>query len=180
MAAYDLVLAKMKPVGAAPLQALGSAKVSKKKRKQPEPDAVPAAIIADKLHIDQVADKLSSKKEKKTKKTKAAAAAFAEASTESQNESVAQTAVAQPAVVQVMTTQQPHRARGRHVGRYHKTTAAKKAGSYSKSDLAAILGVDSFPTAAPVALAAAQASSSDEQVSTWVLTSHMLRCIAQH
>ncbi|KAL0019423.1 hypothetical protein WJX79_001432 [Trebouxia sp. C0005] len=49
--------------------------------------------------------------------------------------------------------------------RYHKTTAAKKAGAYSKSDLAAILGVDSFPTAAPVSVTAA-AQSSEEQESS--------------
>ena len=54
-----------------------------------------------------------------------------------------------------------------HVGRYHKSTAAKKAGGYSKSDLAAILGLDSFPAAAPVAAVTAApraSSSSDEQV----------------
>ena len=168
MAAYDLVLAKMKSVGAASLPAKVSAKASKKKRKQPEPDTAPASAAAQQLATELVTDQPVSKKDKKSKKAKASAAA----STETSTEPPVQGGVPPKVMVQVTTVLEPASAqqpRNRHVGRYHKTAAAKKAGSYSKSDLAAILGVDSFPTAAPMSVAAA-AQSSEEQVCTRLLT----------
>ncbi len=167
MAAYDLVLAKMKSVGAASLPAKVSAKASKKKRKQPEPDAAPASAAAQQQATEPVTDKPVSKKDKKRKKAKASAAA----STETYTELPLQGTVPPKVMVQATTVQEPASAqqpRNRHVGRYHKTAAAKKAGSYSKSDLAAILGVDSFPTAAPVSVTAA-AQSSEEQVCSRLL-----------
>jgi len=173
MAAYDLVLAKMKSVGAASLPSKVSAKASKKKRKQPEPDTAPASATAQQLATDPVTEQPVSKKDKKRKKAKASAAT----STETSTESSLQGTVLPTVMVQVTTVQEPAPAqqpRNRHVGRYHKTAAAKKAGSYSKSDLAAILGVDSFPTAAPVSVTAV-AQSSEEQVCTRLLT--MEHCI---
>ncbi|DBA74842.1 TPA: hypothetical protein ACH3X2_009183 [Trebouxia sp. C0005] len=164
MAAYDLVLAKMKSVGAASLPAKVSAKASKKKRKQIEPDAAPASAAAQQQATEPLTDKPVSKKDKKRKKAKASA----NASIETCTELPLQGTVPPKVLVQIATVQQPasaQRARNRHVGRYHKTTAAKKAGAYSKSDLAAILGVDSFPTAAPVSVTAA-AQSSEEQESS--------------
>lgn len=175
MAAYDLVLAKMKSVGAASLPAKVSAKASKKKRKQPEQDAAPASAAAQQLATEPLTDKPISKKDKKRKKAKASAAA----STETYTESSLQGTVPPKVTVQVTTVQEPapaQRARNRHVGRYHKTAAAKKAGSYSKSDLAAILGVDSFPTAAPVSVTAA-AQSSEEQVCSKLLTVNTATCL---
>lgn len=168
MAAYDLVLAKMKSVGAASLPAKASAKVSKKKRKQPEPDAAPASAAAQQVATELGTDQPVSKRDKKSKKAKASVAASTETCTESSLQGTAPSTV----LVQVTTVQEPALAqqpRNRHVGRYHKTAAAKKAGSYSKSDLAAILGVDSFPTAAPVSITAV-AQSSEEQVCTRLLT----------
>ena len=168
MAAYDLVLAKMKSVGAASLPAKVSAKGSKKKRKQPEPDAAPASAAAQQLATQPLTDRPVSKKAKKRKKAKASVAA----SIETYTESPLQRTVPPKIMVQATTVQEPASAqqpRNRHVGRYHKTAAAKKAGSYSKSDLAAILGVDSFPTAAPVSVSAV-AQSSEEQVCTRLLT----------
>ena len=169
MAAYDLVLAKMKSVGAASLPAKVSATASKKKRKQPEPDAAPAAsAAAQQLATEPLTDKPVSKKHKKRMKAKASEAA----STETYTERPLQRTVPPKIMVQATTVQEPASAqqpRNRHVGRYHKTAAAKKAGSYSKSDLAAILGVDSFPIAAPVSVIAA-AQPSEEQVCTRLLT----------
>ena len=168
MAAFDLVLARMKSVGAASLPAKVSAKGSKKKRKQPEPDAAPASAAAQQLATEHLTDKPVSKKDKKRKKAKASVAA----SIETYTESPLQRTVPPKIMVQATTVQEPASAqqpRNRHVGRYHKTAAAKKAGSYSKSDLAAILGVDSFPTAAPVSVIAA-AQPSEEQVCTRLLT----------
>ncbi len=168
MAAYDLVLAKMKSIGAVSLPANVSAKVSKKKRKQPEPDAAPASAAAQQPATEPLIDKQTIKKDKKRKKAKAAAAT----STETSTESSLQGTVLPKVVVQVTSVLEPAPAqqpRNRHVGRYHKTAAAKKAGSYSKSDLAAILGVDSFPTAAPMSVTAA-AQSPEEQVCSRLLT----------
>ncbi|DBA89430.1 TPA: hypothetical protein ACH3X1_004065 [Trebouxia sp. C0004] len=164
MAAYDLVLAKMKSVGAASLPAKVSSKASKEKRKQPEPDAAPASATAQQQATEPLTDTPISKKDKKRKKAKASAAA----STETYTESPLQETVLPIAGVQVTSVQEPapaQRARNRHVGRYHKTAAAKKAGSYSKSDLAAILGVDSFPTAAPVSVTAVAQSSEEQELS---------------
>ena len=176
MAAYDLVLAKMKSVGAASVPVQGSAKLNKKKRKQPEPSALPAIVTAAQGTTDQDTDAASSKKKKK-RKAKAAADV-----TDNQTQSTAQAVVAPKAValsntVQQLAPAQAPRARGRHVGRYHKTTAAKKAGSYSKSDLAAILGVDSFPSAIVMpSVAAAQPSSSADQVSLLGIYFPVLDC----
>lgn len=178
MAAYDLVLAKMKSVGAATLPAEPSAKSNKSKRKQPEAPSGPPVPVADKSASAEPNGTSQSKKGKRKKKDKALSAAT-DASTISSaanNSMASPTAtagltVAPVAIVPDVAEAKPQaiRARGRHIGRYHKTTAAKKAGAYSRSDLAAILGVDSLPAAAvapiTVAAAATQPASSDEQVS---------------
>ena len=158
----------MKSVGAASLPAKVSATASKKKRKQPEPDAAPASAAAQQLATEPLTDKPVSKKDKKRKKAKASVAASIETYTEPR----LQRSIPPKIMVQATTVQEPasiQQPRNRHVGRYHKTAAAKKAGSYSKSDLAAILGVDSFLTAAPVSVIAA-AQPSEEQVCTRLLT----------
>lgn len=166
MAAYDLVLAKMKSVGAANLPAPAPVKTNKKKRKQPEDPSespVPAAV----LHpaTAQPTDKPQNKQKKKRKagNPENAAAVNAAVITPAVKPSTA----SPPAATEVTTVQQPSepkaevtRARGRHVGRYHKTAAAKKAGAYSKSDLAAILGGDSFTAAAPISAATVTVSAS--------------------
>lgn len=177
MAAYDMVLAKMKSVGTASLPTQGSAK---KKRKQPESDSPAAA--AQPPATDSI-QRTFSKLDKKKKKAKAAAATNASPNTELQSQPAAQKTVLPSPVIQVTTVQQPapaQRSRGRHVGRYHKTTAAKKAGSYSKSDLAAILGVDSFPTAAPVSLATAPQTSPEDQVGAIQIQTTMPWSAMQH
>ena len=190
MAAYDLVLAKMKSVGAANLPAPAPVKTNKKKRKQPEDPSespVPAAV----LHpaTAQPTDKPQNKQKKKRKagNPENAAAVNAAVITPAVKPSTA----SPPAATEVTTVQQPSepeaevtRARGRHVGRYHKTAAAKKAGAYSKSDLAAILGGDSFTAAAPISAATVtvSASSPDLQVSVYSTTTeeklHELACMS--
>ena len=190
MAAYDLVLAKMKSVGAAVLPSQPSGKTSRKKRKQPEePSAAPQPAAASLSDAAPQSLKNDSKKEKKVKKKRKSSGA-AGAATDSKpadlsTAALSSTAEALPATTQV-TIVQPvasataARARGRHIGRYHKTAAAKKAGAYSQSDLAAILGVDSFPIAAPItatsaaAAAAAATPSSDQQVCTQNLSPILL------
>lgn len=178
MAAYDLVLAKMKSVGAATLPAEPSAKSNKKKRKQPEAPSDPPIPVTSTSASAVPSGTPPSKKGKRKKKDKTPSPA-ADAST---MPSAARNSIASPtatagltiapvAVVPHVAEAKPQasRARGRHIGRYHKTTAAKKAGAYSRSDLAAILGVDSLPAAAlatiTVAAATTQPASSDEQVS---------------
>ena len=182
MAAYDLVLAKMKPVGAASLPAAPQTNSSKRKRKQPEdPSDLSLPIATANTATEEPKGIIKRGKKNKKEKTLSGTAAnvlppAASLDTISPSVSVV------PAVgMQDVSATRPQaaRARGRHIGRYHKTAAAKKAGSYSQSDLAAILGVDSLPAAAPAAPTVAAVSkpfSSDPQVSLlkheWVTTMH--------
>ena len=178
MAAYDLVLAKMKSVGAATLPAPAPVKTSKKKRKQPEDPSespVPAALVHH--ASDQEAPQNIKKKKKKAGKAETAAATDAAVITPAVKPSKASL----PAVTVVTAVQQPSepkaevaRARGRHIGRYHKTAAAKKAGAYSKSDLAAILGVDSFTAAAPMSAATVTVSASSPDLQVSITSAAML------
>lgn len=166
MAAYDLVLAKMKSVGAATLPAEPLNKSSKKKRKHPEdPSNFSLPVASANTATEEPTGTCNSKRgKKKKKKDKVVSPTDASLSTILPPSSVT------PTVMQDVSEARPQavRARGRHIGRYHKTAAAKKAGAYSQSDLAAILGVDSLPAAAPAAITVAVATkpvSSDAQVS---------------
>lgn len=180
MAAYDLVLAKMKSVGAATLPAEPSTKPNRKKRKQPEaPSDLPLPDTGTNSASAEPSGTSQSKKGKRKQKDKplssaADANSLPSAASLSMASPIATAAVnsaAPPVTVMLDLPEakpQAVRARGRHIGRYHKTTAAKKAGAYSRSDLAAILGVDSLPAAAmaPITVAAITTpASSDEQVS---------------
>ena len=171
MAAYDLVLAKMKSFGAAPEPA---AKPSKKKRKRPETQAESTVLRSPSPATLQAADlpvpsSTTDKKQKRQKTTPGpSTGAQTSLQTVSQPKASIKTTVQKPAPapasVKDPSAGQSQQARGRHTGRYHKVAAAKKAGSYSRSDLAAILGVDSFPSAAAVTAEPVQESSSDDQV----------------
>ena len=159
MAAYDLVLAKMKPVTTATDDSSEQPRTHsrKKKRKQPEltEEVVTVAAVPQPV-------KATTTKESKTKKRKAKQIA---ANTDSSTDTAA-TAQALPVITTaaatlvapkaVASTQQ---AKGRHVGRYHRVTAAKKAKGYSSSDLAAILGVEALPAAVPAAVTASPSTA---------------------
>lgn len=162
MAAYDLVLAKMKPLSAAQdaFQQEPSIKASKKKRKQPEPTEAPAAAAAVPQPQSATA-KASKSKTKKVKKQRNAAADSAtvpsSAAASQAPQPLAITAAAMVTAPKATTSAQ--QAKGRHVGRYHRVTSAKKAKGYSSSDLAAILGVEALPVAVPTAVTATPAAA---------------------
>ena len=178
MAAYDLVLAKMKSVGAATLPLVPQTKSSKKKRKQPEDPSdfsVPSDLSVPVASVKTVTEESNGTynsnrgKKKKKKETSSATDANTVPPAATLNTHLPLVNVAPAVVMQDVsaTRTQAVRGRGRHIGRYHKTAAAKKAGAYSQSDLAAILGVDSLPAAAPAALTVAAVSkpfSFDAQV----------------
>lgn len=157
MAAYDLVLAKMKPVTAAadtPEQE-PPASGRKKKRKQPEPASEP--VEANVLVA-------AASKPQKIKKSKKKTKGQPQLDTETAPQSDAAASPGPISALKAVAEAQPHTqivplkavtaAKGRHIGRYHRVAAAKKAKGYSSSDLAAILGVESLPAAAPAAVVA--------------------------
>lgn len=174
MAAYDLVLAKMKSVGAAtlPAEPQTRSRKSKKKRKQPEDPSDSSVPVANDTVTQEPEGMCNSRSSKKSRRDNSVSATNANVAPPagSPNISLPHVTVASAVAMQdvIETKPQAIRARGRHIGRYHKTAAAKKAGSYSQSDLAAILGVDSLPAAAPAAITVAAVTepvSSDAQVS---------------
>ena len=107
MAAFDLVLAKMKSVGAAPLPAKVSPKAKTRKRKQPEPDAStlpsPLPLTCKQPVAETQPDKLRNRKKKQSQKAKAADAPGLAHQSEPQTAS--QTAAAPQLVVQAGTEQ---------------------------------------------------------------------------
>ena len=178
MAAYDLVLAKMMSVEAASAPA---AKPSKKKRKRPDTQISSAIQRPPSPSAPEAANgplPSSQSKKHKSPKDTTAPSSTAEPSQHSMHQPKGSkarvktaTAVDVPTAVLASVKNPPvaaqnQRARGRHIGRYHKVAAAKKAGSYSKSDLAAILGVDSLPVAAPSSATPVAEASSDDQVTS--------------
>lgn len=180
MAAYDLVLAKMKSVGAAtlPAEPQTTSHKSKKKRKQPEDPSDSSVPVANVDTVTQEPEGIrNSRSSKKSKKDNNASAKDANAVPPAGSPSISlpHVTVASAVAMQDVLETRPQavRARGRHIGRYHKTAAAKKAGLYSQSDLAAILGVDSLPAAAPAAITVAavtEPDSSDAQVSCFCMS----------
>ena len=174
MAAYDLVLAKMKPVTAAadtPEQA-PPASSRKKKRKQPEPASqpVPEVVLVAAAPKPQKVKK-SKKKSKKAKVDTGTApqpdAAAFPGVVSALKAGPAPNAVAktQPQV-QIVPPKAVSSAKGRHIGRYHRVAAAKKAKGYSSSDLAAILGVESLPAAVVALPSVVQVCKDTRQCST--------------
>ena len=170
MAAYDLVLAKMKSVAADTSPPVPQTKSSKAKRKQPEHPSNLSVPFASPNTATEEPNGTCKMGKKKKKKTLSATDADVVPPAASLNTIAPPVSVAPAVVMQDAPATRPQavRARGRHLGRYHKTTAAKKACAYSQSDLAAILGLDSLPAAATADLRAPAASepfSSDAQVS---------------
>lgn len=159
MAAYDLVLAKMKPVSAA-LDSSSkelSAEPKKKKRKQPEPAAASVATAPAPQPAVAKTAKTKTKKSKKHIKTPC----DSEAVTSTIVAPLAQQPVVMPAAATITLSAASvpaQQAKGRHVGRYHRVAAAKKAKGYSSSDLAAVLGLTALPTAPSAAVPIAQVS----------------------
>ena len=162
MAAYDLVLAKMKPMSTVSDDATRQSepKVKSKKRKQPEATEEVVTVAAAPLPAK---DKSSKKKTKKPKQQLNTAVItetpLSSPAAKMSKPKATVTAAATKVVPAAIAAAQ--QAKGRHVGRYHRVTAAKKAKGYSSSDLAAILGVEPMPAAVS---AAATASPSSAQV----------------
>lgn len=160
MAAYDLVLAKMKPMTAASdnVKTQSQPKVKSRKRKQPEAtkELVTVAVVPQNPN-----DKRSKKKSKKcTQQPNTSVITetpISSPAAKPNKPDAAVTAAATAVVPKAVAAAQ--QAKGRHVGRYHRVTAAKKAKGYSSSDLAAILGVEAMPAAVPAAITACPSSA---------------------
>lgn len=159
MAAYDLVLAKMKPVTTATESSAKQPRTStrKKKRKQPEPTEGLVTLAAVPQAVKAVIPKESKSKKRKNKQVVANTDSSTDTAATAQALPVITTAAA--TVVAPKAVASTQQAKGRHVGRYHRVTAAKKAKGYSSSDLAAILGVEALPAAVPAAVTASPSTA---------------------
>ena len=160
MAAYDLVLAKMKPMTAASdnVKTQSEPKVKSKKRKQPEATEERVTVAV----VPQPPKEKTSKKKSKKCKQQPNTCVITETpisipAAKPNKPDAAVTAAATAVVPKAVAAAQ--QAKGRHVGRYHRVTAAKKAKGYSSSDLAAILGVEAMPAAVPAAVTASPSSA---------------------